>query len=108
MIAFVWLRRLLPRNFEADPSGRQIQRGDQPLTLAFSQRIEQVDDGCNALGDMAADGMVQRLVAVLEQDRRAQQLSDNQPTRQKQQQATEQRSRQPAHQRSRLTWAASR
>ena len=52
---------------------------------------------------MTADGMVQRLIAVLEQDRRAQQLGDDQPARQKQQQAAEQRLRQPAHQNSRLT-----
>lgn len=65
VIALVWLHRLFPREFEADASGRQIQRGDQPLALAFSQGVEQIDDGGNALGDMTADGMVQRLIAVL-------------------------------------------
>jgi len=60
------------------------------------------------LGDVAADGVIKRLIAILQQNRGAQQLGDHQASGQKQQQPAEQGLRQQAHQNSRLTWAASR
>ncbi len=108
VVALVRCELRLPGQIESEAGRRQIERARPARAFGFLKGVEQVDDGPDPLGDMAADGMVERLFPILKQDADARQLRDDQAAGQKQQQPAEQGLRQQRHQRSRLTCAASR